>query len=286
MNDHNIKNEKVWLITGASKGLGLALVKLLLSRGVNVAATSRNAVDIENKIQGDKSRLLALTMDVTDESSVQQAVAKTIETFGRLDIVINNAGYMLLGSLEEISAEEFQQSLAVNVAGMVNVIRAAMPYLRQQRSGHVINFSSIAGYRGGGEAGSYHAVKFAVIGLTEALADEVRPFGVKATVIAPGLFRTSFLEQGAYKVAENLIDAYKTGQLADLMQEWNGKQSGDPLKLAEAIIRLTESENPPVHFLAGPDAYQMFTDTRKTEQSEIESWKFLGMSTDFDRHQE
>ena len=142
MNDHNIKNEKVWLITGASKGLGLALVKLLLSRGVNVAATSRNAVDIENKIQGDKSRLLALTMDVTDESSVQQAVAKTIETFGRLDIVINNAGYMLLGSLEEISAEEFQQSLAVNVAGMVNVIRAAMPYLRQQRSGHVINFSS------------------------------------------------------------------------------------------------------------------------------------------------
>jgi len=277
-------NERVWLITGASKGLGLALVNLLLSQGVHVAATSRNASDIVKNILGDQSRLLAITMDITDEKSVQQAIAKTIQTFGRLDIVVNNAGYMLLGSLEEISAEEFQQSLAVNVTGMVNVIRTVMPHLRKQRSGHVINFSSIAGYRGGGEAGSYHAVKFAVIGLTEALADEARPFGVKATVIAPGLFRTSFLEQGAYKVAENLIEDYKTGQLADLMQEWNGKQSGDPLKLAEAIIRLTESENPPVHFLAGPDAYQMFKDTRNTEQEEIDSWKHLGMSTDFDGH--
>lgn len=282
MENDNTTSNKVWLVTGASKGIGLALVNLLLSYGNSVVATSRNAADIRKNAIGNKAKLLAVTMDVTDEESVKNAVKLATETFGKLDVVVNNAGYMLLGSLEEVSAAEFKQSIDVNVIGMLNVIRAVMPHLRRQQSGHVINFSSIAGYRGGAAAGAYHAAKFAVIGLTEALADEARPFGVKATVIAPGLFRTSFLEPGAYAVAENKIEGYKTNELSALMQEWNGTQAGDPIKLAHALVELTDSKNPPVHFLAGPDAYEMFINTRAGEIVELENWGGLTLSTNID----
>src|SRR5260221_5703088 len=148
-----MKNEKVWFITGASKGLGLALVKLLLSTGNKVTATSRNAIDIEKQVSEHRENLLVLTVDITNEESVKNAIRQTIEKFGRLDVVVNNAGYLILGSLEEITEQEFRQSMEVNVFGTVNVIRAAMPYLRTQGYGHIINISSTAGYIGYGSAG-------------------------------------------------------------------------------------------------------------------------------------
>ncbi|MDR3680722.1 MAG: oxidoreductase [Flavipsychrobacter sp.] len=278
-----MNNEKVWLITGASKGFGLALVQLLLANGNRVVATSRNAADIEKQVTKHRDNLLAMTVDITSDASVKHAVQQTIEKFGRLDVVVNNAGYLLVGSLEEITDQEFRQSMEVNVYGTVNVIRAVMPYLRTQGSGHIINFSSTAGYMGYGNAGSYHAVKFAVVGLSEALALEAKPFGIKVTVIAPGYFRTNFLDKGSVMMAKNKIAAYNSEQLETAMQQMDGKQAGDPQKLVAALVALVEEPNPPVHLLMGTDAYETVTAKRKAEDEEFEQWKHMTLSTDFDK---
>lgn len=273
---------KVWFVTGASKGIGLALVQYLLHKGHKVAATSRNTAALEKQLTGNKENLLALEVDITSDEAVKNAVNKTVETFGRLDVVVNNAGYLVLGALEEITAQEFQHSMEVNVYGTVNVIRAAMPYLRAQRSGYVINFSSVAGYTGYGNAGSYHAVKFAVIGLSEALAIEAKPFGVHVTVVAPGYFRTNFLDKGSVMITQNTISEYNTAALETAMQQMDGNQQGDPAKLVAALVQLSEEENPPVHLLMGPDAYHSVTEKRKVESEEFEAWKHMTLSTDFD----
>jgi NAD(P)-dependent dehydrogenase (short-subunit alcohol dehydrogenase family) len=275
------ENAQVWFITGASKGFGLALVKLLLSNGNSVAATSRNVAELEKQIAEHRENLLPLRVDITDEESVRDAIRQTVEKFGRLDVVVNNAGYFILGSLEEITEREFRQSIDVNLVGTVNVIRAAMPHLRKQRSGHIINLSSTAGYIGYGNAGSYNAVKFAVIGLSEALAREIKPFGVKVTVVAPGYFRTSFLDKGSVMAAKNRIPEYNSDQLEEAMKQMDGKQPGDPDKLVAVLVKLTHDPNPPVHLLMGPDAYQTVTESRKAEAEEFEAWKHITVSTDF-----
>jgi NAD(P)-dependent dehydrogenase (short-subunit alcohol dehydrogenase family) len=275
------QNEKVWFITGASKGLGLALVKLLLSNGNKVAATSRNAAELEKQAGGPSENLLSLQVDLTNEESVKNGVKQAIRKFGRLDVVVNNAGYAILGSLEEITQEEFRQSMDVNVFGTVNVIRAVMPFLREQRSGHIINLSSIAGYMGYGNAGSYHAAKFAVVGLSEALALEVKQFNIKVTVVAPGYFRTSFLDKGSVMITKNKIGEYNTAALETAMQQMDGNQAGDPDKLVAELVKLVEEPNPPVRLLMGPDAYQNVTEKRKVEDAEFEVWKHVTVSTNF-----
>jgi NAD(P)-dependent dehydrogenase (short-subunit alcohol dehydrogenase family) len=278
---------KVWFVTGASRGLGLTLVKRLLSEGYKVVATSRNAADLESQIilespiTEHRKNLLPLTVDLTDEASVKSAIARTIQEFGRLDVVVNNAGYFILGSLEEVSDREFRQSVDVNLIGTVNVIRSAMPVLRKQRSGHIFNLSSTAGYIGYGNAGSYNAVKFAVIGLSEALALEAKPFGIRVTVVAPGYFRTSFLDKGSVRSAYNKIPEYNSVQLEEAMQRMDGNQPGDPAKLAAALVQLAGETDPPVHLLMGPDAWQTVTEKRKTEDREFETWKHLTQSTNF-----
>jgi NAD(P)-dependent dehydrogenase (short-subunit alcohol dehydrogenase family) len=277
-----MNNQKVWFVTGASKGLGLALVKALLANGNKVAATSRNRADLEKQITEYKENLLPLAVDITDEESVKLAIKQTIEKFGSLDVVVNNAGYLIIGSLEEITGQEFRRSMEVNVFGTVNVIRAAMPYLRAQRSGYIINISSAAGYMGYGNAGSYHAAKFAVVGLSEALALEAKPFGIKVIVVAPGYFRTNFLDKGSVMVAENRIEAYNTAALETAMQQMDSNQPGDPQKLAAALIKLADEPNPPVHLLMGPDAYQAITGKRKAEDEEFEAWKHVTVSTNFE----
>ncbi|MDB5153187.1 MAG: short-chain dehydrogenase/reductase [Mucilaginibacter sp.] len=275
-------NEKVWFVTGASKGLGLSLIKLLLETGNKVAATSRKAEDIDNAITDNKENLLALTVDITDESSAIDAIDKTVAHFGRLDVVVNNAGYSIYGSVEVLSNEEFRKTIDVNLFGTVNVIRAVMPYFRKQRSGYIFNISSVAGYKGFGNSPSYAAGKFAVIGLSESLAEEVKQFGVKVTVVAPGFFRTSFLDKGEELVSKNSIEEYDVEGLVDRLRAMNGKQPGDPEKLVAALVRLTNEENPPVHLLMGPDAYQIVMQKRAAEQEEFETWKELSLSTDLD----
>ena len=275
-----MQNTKVWFVTGASKGLGLSLVRLLLSLGYKVAATSRDVKELE-KVVGANPDLLPLQVDITKDESVKVAVRKAVEQFGRLDVVVNNAGYSLFGSMEEVSENEFRQSLDVNVVGPVNVIRAVMPYLRGQRSGHVINISSLAGYKGYGNAASYCTAKFAMVGLSESLAEEVKAFGIKVTVVAPGYFRTSFLEKGSLVIAKNRIQEYGGDQLLAMMEQMDGNQPGDPDKLVKALVRITEDKNPPVHLLMGPDTYQTVVEKRKEDEIEMEAWKSTSISTNF-----
>jgi len=276
-------SNKVWFVTGASKGMGLALVKLLLSKGYKVAATSRNAADLAKQVGGHNENLLTLDVNIADNQQVNMAIIKTVKTFGKLDIVVNNAGYALYGAIEELSDQEFRQVIDVNLIGTTNVIRNAMPYLRIQGSGHIINFSSVGGYKGYGSSGAYTAAKFAVIGLTECLADEVKHFGIKATVVAPGFFRTSFLDKGAEMYAKNMLDGYKTDGMKAWMQQMNGTQQGDPQKLAQILIDITKLEIPPVHLLAGADAYQLVQEKIKEDAEEREAWKDLTFSTNLDQ---
>ena len=275
------QKEQIWFITGASKGFGLTLVKQLLAGGYKVAATSRNKVNIEEKIDATPN-LLALTVDITNENEVKAAIKETIKTFGRIDVAVNNAGYMLLGAQEEVSDKEFQLSVSVNVYAFQHVIRNVMPYFREQKSGHIFNFASSAGYSADACAGSYNAVKSAVIGFSEALALEAKPFNVQVTIVSPGLFRTSFLETGAFTIAQNKIKGYHTQQLVEAMDQINGKQPGDPEKLAEILIDIAGKENAPVHLLMGKDAYERAVRYYKSQLEKLEQLKNLSFSTNFE----
>ncbi len=275
----NNTQQQVWFITGASNGLGLALVKQLLALGYQVAATSRNKNSIEEKA-GKNPNLLALTVDITNDNEVRSAIEETVKTFGKIDVAVNNAGYMLLGALEEVSAEEFQESVKVNVFAFQNVIRNVMPYFRKQQHGHIFNFASSAGYSADACAGSYNAVKSAIIGFSEALALEVKPFNVKVTIVSPGLFRTNFL--GAFPVAQNKIEAYRTQKLVDAMNQYDGQQPGDPEKLSKILIDFADKDNAPLHLLMGKDAYGRALKYYRSQIEKLEQLKDLSFSTDLE----
>lgn len=274
------KNQKVWFITGASKGLGLQLSKLLLRSGHKVIATSRNPAGLEQDIPTNKENLFLLKTDITSDRDVKKAIDLGVAHFGRIDVVINNAGYSLVGSMEEMTDEEFRATMDVNLFGMVNVIRHVMPYLRQQASGQIINISSNAGYIGFANAASYNAAKFGVIGLSEALAQEVKPFGIKVTVVAPGQFRTTFMDSLQY--VKNRIAVYGIDEAEKMWSDFSGKQKGDPKKLANILMEITKMEQPPLHLLLGPDTYDLVVKKRKQEDAEIEKWRDITLSTDFD----
>ncbi|HKG07327.1 MAG TPA: SDR family oxidoreductase, partial [Pedobacter sp.] len=234
--------KKVWFITGASKGLGLTLVKTLLEQGYQVAATSRNVSDLEKVVGRANKSFLPLSADITSELSVQKAIDQTIMYFDGLDVVVNNAGYGLTGALEELSSEEAKQNFEVNVFGSLNVIRKAMPFLRQQKSGHIFNVSSIGGFTGAFPGfGIYCATKFAVQGFSESLSAEVQPFGVNVTIVSPGYFRTSFLD-ASLSVPQHPIDAYQSVRESQETHQnsYNGNQPGDPEKAAFAMIGVAE----------------------------------------------
>ena len=277
-----MSNQKVWFITGASTGLGLALVKLVLANGDRVVATTRNTDDLKSKVTGYESDFLALKVNLTDDENVKSAVKQAIDQFGQLDVVVNNAGYVLGGSIEELTDQEFRATLDVNLFGTVNVIRAALPYLRAQQSGYIINISSSAGYVGYPNAGSYSAGKFAIIGISESLHEEIKPFGVKVTVVAPGEFRTNLWEEGAIAFAKNSLASYNSATVAKTLANLSGKQKGDPEKLVAILFDLSRNPNPPLHLLLGPDAYQLVIDHRKKEKDEINTWKEITLSTNFD----
>ena len=277
-----MSNQKVWFITGASKGLGLALTKLSLANGDKVIATSRNVEDFKASITEHQENFLSLKVDITSDEEVKNAVAKSIEKFGVLDVIVNNAGYSLVGSMEEMTDKEFRKTMDVNLFGTVNVIRNVMPYLRKQQSGHIINISSNAGYVGFGNAASYNASKFAVIGLSEALAEETKQFGIKVTVVAPGQFRTSFMNKGSMVFAKNRIDVYGLDKSEKMWTNYSGQQIGDPEKLVKILTGIVNNPNPPLHLLLGPDTYQLVMEHRERENQEFETWKHLTLSTNFD----
>lgn len=279
----NSENKKVWFITGASKGFGLILVKQLLEKGDFVAATTRNKSDLTKEIPAN-SQFLPLEVDLVSEESVQSAISETVATFGRIDNIINNAGYGLIGSLEELSDAESRQNFDVNVFGTLNVIRQAMPHLRKQKSGHIFNFSSIGGYVGDFAGfGIYCATKFAVIGLTEGLAIEAKPFGIKVTAVLPGYFRTNFLNPDSIVIPKNSIEDYKETRESQRIhqEEINQNQPGDPEKGAAEIIKVANTENPPVHLFLGNDAYDIAKSKMISMEKELEEWKQVTISTGF-----
>lgn len=275
--------KKVWFVTGASKGLGLALVKRLLTEGCRVAATSRTVEILDREI-GTSENFLPLGVDITDENSVKNAIDRTLETFGAIDVVVNNAGYGQLGTLEELSDKEARQNFDTNVFGLLNVMRNVMPHLRGKKSGHIINISSIAGFLGAFPGwGIYNATKFAVAGLTEAFSAEAASLGIKTTIVYPGYFKTNFLLQGSLHMPENPIAEYKEARDLEVMHETQivGNQPGDPEKAAAAFIQLVETENPPLHFFMGSDSFGMAHNKIGILQNELTAHETLSKSTDY-----
>ncbi len=275
--------KKVWFITGASKGLGLSLVHQLLKAGQSVAATSRNIDELKKAVNNNGGKFLPLAVNLADEKSVEEAIQATITKFERIDVVINNAGYGIGGSIEELSDSETRNSFDVNVFGTLNVIRKASPYLRAQRSGHIINIASIAGIAGATGWAVYAAAKSAVIALSEVSAEDLKEFGIKVTVVAPGAFRTSFLTADSLMLAANPIAEYEEVRaIHSKYLKMDGQQVGDPEKAAAAMISLASMPNPPVHLLLGNDAFQRANTKIEALTKEFKDWKAITISTDFD----
>jgi NAD(P)-dependent dehydrogenase (short-subunit alcohol dehydrogenase family) len=278
-----MENKKVWFVTGASKGLGLTLAKKLLSEGYSVAGTSRNVASLKNEI-GEQINFLPLQVDLVNEQNVAEAISETIQKFGTIDVVVNNAGYGQLGTLEELTDLEARQNFDINVFGSLNVIRNVMPHFRNKKSGHIINISSIAGFLGAFPGwGIYNATKFAIAGMTEALAVESKSLGINATIVYPGYFKTNFLMEGSINKAQNPIAEYKEARDLEVWHDTQaiGNQPGDPEKASLAFIKLAESENPPLHFFMGSDSVGMAKNKIDILQNELTSYEVLSLSTDF-----
>ncbi|WP_031530174.1 SDR family NAD(P)-dependent oxidoreductase [Dyadobacter crusticola] len=279
-----METQKVWFVTGASKGLGLTLVKNLLSKGYKVAATSRDVETLRAEAGYAGNNFLPLRVDLTDNAAVKAAVAEIIAKLGGIDVVVNNAGYGQLGTLEELTDEEARQNFDVNVFGSLNVIRHVMPHFRDKKAGAFFNISSIAGFLGTFPGwGIYNATKFAVAGFTEALSAEASSLGVTATVVYPGYFKTNFLLQGSLHTAASPIAAYKEARDLEVLhnEQIVGNQPGDPEKAAAALIRVAEMENRPLHLFLGSDAFAMAHNKIEAVQNNLSAFEDLSKSTDF-----
>lgn len=272
----------VWLITGASQGLGRELVKAALARGDAVAATSRTPGKIIATFADDRDRLLAVAMDLNDSASVARAVSATIERFGRIDVLVNNAGFGLLGAVEEAGDAEITKVFETNVFGLLRVTRAVLPQLRKQRSGHIVNLSSMSGLAGFPGFGIYCGSKFAVEGISEALAQEVAPLGIRVTIVEPGPFRTEFLSGSLAMMAKVIPDYAPTAGKARADRDTrNGSQPGDPARAAEAIIQAVAAERPPLHLVLGAGAFERVTEKIEALHKDMNQWREVSFSTEF-----
>jgi NAD(P)-dependent dehydrogenase (short-subunit alcohol dehydrogenase family) len=272
---------KIWLITGIARGFGRELAQALLARGDTVIGTTRDgAADVPR----GKGRLEVLALDVTDPQAVKTVVAAAFELHGRIDVIINNAGYGLLSSVEEATDEEIEQVFAVNFHGTRRVIQAALPRLRSQRSGHIVNITSMAGVAPNPGSGYYAAAKMAVEGLSQSLAKEVAPLGIRVTLVEPSAFRTDFLsEHSIRRSATQLPDYATTATLSrERLAAMAGKQPGDPVRAAAAIIQAVDSPTPPLHLVLGSDAYHRTRQMLDAFSADLEAWKAASIGADYD----
>ncbi|MDM1556753.1 MULTISPECIES: SDR family NAD(P)-dependent oxidoreductase [Chryseobacterium] len=277
-----METTKVWFVTGASKGLGFELVKKLLSEGFRVAATSRTVESLISVFGEASENFLPLSVNIKDNNDIQSVISTTVKHFGQIDVIVNNAGYGQIGTLEELTDEEARENYAVNVFGTLNVIRNALPYLREQRSGNIFNISSIGGYSANFPGwGIYCSTKFAVAGFTEALAEEVKDFGIHATVVYPGYFRTDFLTKDSVKTPANPIQAYEAARLSEQahLNEINGNQPNDPEKAADVLIQISKEKNPPVHLLLGVGTLEFLNNKIDILTKDAKKWESLTVST-------
>jgi NAD(P)-dependent dehydrogenase (short-subunit alcohol dehydrogenase family) len=256
--DKTMANPQTWLITGAARGMGVEIAKAALDAGHSVAASARNADKVTDAL-GEHPNLLAVSLDITDPNAAQAAVDAAIERFGRIDTLVNNAGTFQAGFFEEISDQAYRAQIETNFFGPLNVTRAVLPVMRQQRSGHVITFSSVAGLVGVDFCSAYAASKFALEGWMETLQHDVEPFGIATTIVEPGFFRTELLVEGASTVWADLsIDDYaqRTKETIAQWQGMNGQQGGDPAKLATSLVKIADLDEKPLRWMAGADSVE------------------------------
>jgi NAD(P)-dependent dehydrogenase (short-subunit alcohol dehydrogenase family) len=277
-----MSEKKVWFITGSSAGIGRELAETALEKGYRVAATARRPEVLRDLTEKYPETALAVKLDVTNREDVRAAVANTLEKFGRIDVVVNNAGYGLVGALEEPGDEQIREQFETNVFGVLNVLRGTLPVLREQKSGHVINVSSGLGFFAYPSYGYYSATKFAVQGLSEALAQETAALGIKVTIAEPGGTRTDFIAKGVVKPEHPLPEDYpSTAALVEMFNERDGQQYSDPRRLAEVLIEIAELENPPLHLPLGEDSYNAIEKQLEKISEEISQWREKSLSTGY-----
>jgi NAD(P)-dependent dehydrogenase (short-subunit alcohol dehydrogenase family) len=273
----------VWFITGASRGFGQQLTAAALAAGDDVVATARDPRAVADAFPAAGDRLLPLPLDVTAEGQAIDAVAAAMGRFGRIDVLVNNAGYGVFGSIEETSGAEVRALFNTNVLGLLNVTRAVLPVLRRQRCGHIVNMGSSAGVAAGAGGGLYSATKFAVEAITEALHAELAPLGIHATVVEPGSFRTQFLTADSLQRVDTGIADYlgTVGALMRAASTFDGHQPGDPQRAVEAIRRLVGSPHPPLRLPLGRDSVELVEHKLAHVAGELATWREVSLSTDY-----
>ncbi len=277
-----MKTEKVWFITGAGRGMGVDIAKAALAAGNKVVATGRNIEKVKNAL-GDSENLLVVKLDITNVAEAVEAVKSAVERFGRIDVLVNNAASFYAGYFEELSIEQIEKQIATSLFGPMKVTRAVLPTMRSQRSGHIITISSTASLVGIPFCTAYASSKFGTDGWMKSMQLEIAPFGIHTTIVNPGFFRTELLTDESTAYAESKIEDYDEGR-AQQMQFWasaNGQQSGDPAKLADALIILSNEPVPPLRFIAGADAISTAEQTIAMLQQEIEAYRELSGSLAF-----
>lgn len=273
---------KTWFITGASRGFGALVAQRALDNGDNVVATARNPQAVVDRL-GQHPRLLPLALDVTDEAQARSAADVAVQRFGSIDVLLNNAGYGLLGAVEEASGAEVEKLYRTNVFGLLAVTRAVLPIMRAQRAGRILNISSIGGYRAAAGFGVYCSTKFAVEGLSEALHAELAPLGIHVTVVEPGYFRTDFLDATSLSVSSESIADYNAtaGAVRNVASDLNHAQPGDPQRLARVLVEFVDSPNPPVRLPLGSDTVAAIEAKHEADAAIVAEWRSVSVSTDF-----
>jgi NAD(P)-dependent dehydrogenase (short-subunit alcohol dehydrogenase family) len=278
-----MNTSKVWYITGASQGLGLTLVKKLLESGYRVAATSRNAQALKKAVGIiDAERFLPLVVDLNNLDCIDESIQQTLAAFGRIDVVVNNAGYGMAGTVEETPKQDIRNIFDVNVLAAIDVVKSVLPVMRKQQSGYIINIGSVAGFVGAPGWSVYSATKAAIAAFSEVLALDVKEFGIKVTVAEPSGFRTGFLTENSLAYNESKIEGYQV--VKDTQKRYlagNGKQPGDPQMASAILVELAESEQPPLHLYLGQDAYNRASGKLAAMTAELEEWKSTTISADY-----
>jgi NAD(P)-dependent dehydrogenase (short-subunit alcohol dehydrogenase family) len=278
-----IAKQKIWFITGISSGMGLEIARVVLENGDSVVGTVRKSPEAAYKALNNAINLQVVLMDVTDEEAINESVDKAIKRFGRIDVLLNNAGYGYLGAIEEATAEEVRQNFETNVFGVLNVTRAILPHMRKERSGHIINISSMFSFGPRAGWGIYAATKYAVNGITEGLALELKPFNIKATSVEPGLFLTHFQGNSTASKAKVIIDDYEATEVGKKRAELFGsniKRLGDVKKIGHVIVRLANAENPPLHLPIGSDSVQAYRENALKYEDDVRAWEEVSVTTD------
>lgn len=281
-NGREAAQDLVWFITGASSGFGRAIAKTALTEGDRVVATCRSSTGVQELVEQFPDRILSAPLDVTDPAAARSVLAEAVSHFGRVDVVVNNAGYGHVGAVEELSDDELREQIEVDLFGVINVTRAALPYLRKQRSGHFVQMSSLNGVEGLPGGGYYAASKFGVEGLSESLADEVEPFGIGVTIVEPGPHRTQFASGRSARWAEPISDyEASVGPVRQAVKQLDGQQPGDPDRAARAIVTAVKSAEPPRRLPLGTLALQNIRAKLTAQLSELDAWAKMSASTDF-----